>query len=76
MNFVHYQITFLINSNAPLLHWQSALKAENLSVNVNIDPQLTTKLVLAFCFILIDKLIKKNAKAFQFPYNIQYLLIC
>lgn len=42
MNFVHYQITFLINSNAPLLHWQSASKAKSLSVNVNSDLQRAT----------------------------------
>lgn len=85
MNFVHYQITFLINLNAPLLHLQSASKAKRLSVNVGtqiyIDPPLTTSRGLGcfWRFLLIDKLMKKNGKAFKFPTKFcicLYLFIC
>lgn len=85
MNFVHYQIILLINLNAPLLHLQSASKAKSLSVNVGthiyIVPlwQPTHELGGFGQILLIDKLMKKNGKAFKFPTKFcicLYLFIC
>lgn len=69
INFVHYQITFLINSNASKLHQQSASKAKNLCIKVKIDLHGFTADKQTkdwsnqhfWHFRLIDKLIRKCA---------------
>lgn len=66
MNFVHYQMMFLINSNAPPpppRNRQSASDAKSPSVNINGDLRRSTTGIF-WHRILIDKLIKKDAWAF------------